>query len=365
MSDSIQLIDDPAQLLSDPVFQLNMVIWSVKDLPKDGNSQINPFLKEAGYYIVALNRRILLTEIGDRSSFFELVPDWSPPVPDVWLRHESDNFDLILELKSRGFGEKSSKKIKQIYKMLAASFDLSSSIGIKDRKPGFFIIMTLHKDADKMTDTLNLLKSTLEEVQISSAPVAVIGLDHSQNNWLWNSLNPSTLPKPLCKGLSQPVTVLRSMGHIEDIIPMYFIPWLPEVDDESSPLISDGLAVLTGRVLSYVQKEIKNAEPPVMLSLRADSLLQEATYGVFNHWKGKDRKNFTKKVINIISKNINAISISYKSDKEVGIEIKTESIREDILKELERVEINSFDKNLEGASSSVQPHLFGSMEWEG
>ncbi len=30
MSDSIQLIDDPAQLLSDSVFQLNMVIWSVK-----------------------------------------------------------------------------------------------------------------------------------------------------------------------------------------------------------------------------------------------------------------------------------------------------------------------------------------------
>lgn len=353
MSDSAQLLDDPAQLLSDPIFQLNMVIWSVKDLPKNGSSQVKPFLREVGYYIFALNRRILLPELTQRSSSSDSIPDRFPPVPDVWLRHESDDFDLILELKSHGFGEKSSN-VKQISKMLAASFDLSHSLGIQNKKPGFFIFMTVYKDADKMMETLNSLKARLEKEDVSSAPIAVIGLDNDKDNWLWKSIDPSTLPKPLQKGLSQPVTILKSMGHIEDIIPMYFIPWLPEVNEEDSPLVSDGLSVFTGRVLSYVQKQIRNTEPPGVLSLRAESLLKEATYGVFDYWKGKDRNRFTKKVINIILNHVDADSIIDKSDAVVDIEIKTESIREDILKELESYEVSNRAMNLEGASSSIQ-----------
>lgn len=353
MSDSAQLLDDPVQLLSDPIFQLNMVIWSVKDLPENGSSQVKPFLREAGYYIFALNRRILLTELAKRSPLPDSIPDLNPTVPDVWLRHENDDFDLILELKSRSFGEKSSNA-KQISKMLAGSFDLSHSLGIQNKKPGFLIIVTLYKDADKMMDTLNLLKDKLEKEHVSSAPIAVIGLDNDKDNWLWKSIDSSALPKPLQKGLSQPVTILKSMGHIEDIIPMYFIPWLPEVNEEDSPLISDGLSVFTGRVLSYVQKQIRNFEPPGVLSLRAEPLLKEATYGVFDYWKGKDRNRFTKKVINIIRNHVNVDNITYKSDTVVEIEIRTESIREDILKDLESYEVSNRAMNLEGASSSIQ-----------
>ena len=45
-------------LLSDQVFQLNAFLWAVEDLPTEG--PIRPVLREAGYSLVAIGRKVLL-----------------------------------------------------------------------------------------------------------------------------------------------------------------------------------------------------------------------------------------------------------------------------------------------------------------
>ena len=45
-----------ADLLTDQVFQLNAFLWALEDLPAPG--EIQPVLRNAGYYLVAIGRRV-------------------------------------------------------------------------------------------------------------------------------------------------------------------------------------------------------------------------------------------------------------------------------------------------------------------
>lgn len=349
----------PNSLLRDPIFQLNMVLWSLKLLPGDNILQVRPILQEAGYYLLGINRRVILPQLDNLKSF---LPSIDPPVPDIWLRHKSDNTNVIIELKSQGFGLDSSN-INQIKKILIASYNLAESVGSKDEVPGYVIVMAPFLDS-KMVDTLDTLREEISNHSISSAPVSVIGLYHEKDNYLWKSPSLSSLPGPLQEVLSGPVTVISSMGFgkegedEKDIIPLYLIPWIPNVDANASPLISDGLASLTGRILTYVQEKIGNSKPPINLALKPDLLLHEATYEVFDYWKGQDRNIFFKKVVNIIDRSINSAVVSYKSDKLIEIDIRTEEIQDEIMKELEKANIYESASNLEGVDTHIQPNLF-------
>ena len=48
---------DQTGLLSDPVFQLNTMLWALEELPDAG--PIHPVLRNAGYYINAIGRRVV------------------------------------------------------------------------------------------------------------------------------------------------------------------------------------------------------------------------------------------------------------------------------------------------------------------
>ena len=335
-----------------------MVLWSLKLLPSDGSLQVRSILQETGYYLLGINRRVILPQLDNLKS---LLPSIAPPVPDIWLRHESDNINVIMELKSQGFGLDSSN-INQIKKILIASYNLAESVGSKDEVPGYVIVMAPLLDS-KMVDTLDTLREEISNHSIPSAPATVIGLYHEKGDYLWKCPTPSSLPGPLLKVLSEPVTVVTSMGFgregedEKDIIPLYLIPWMPDVDVNASPLISDGLASLTGRVLTCVQGKIGNAKPPINLALKPDLLLHEATYEVFDYWKGYDRNIFVKKVVNIIDRSIKSAVISYKSDKLIEIDIRTEEVQDEIMKELEKANIYGSSSNLEGVDTHIQPNL--------
>lgn len=338
-----------------------MVLWSLKLLPGDNILQVRPILQEAGYYLLGINRRVILPQLDNLKSF---LPSIDPPVPDIWLRHKSDNTNVIIELKSQGFGLDSSN-INQIKKILIASYDLAKSIGSKDKEkvPGYVIVMAPLLDS-KMVDTLDALREEISNHSISSAPATVIGLYHEKDDYLWKCPTPSSLPGPLLEVLPRPVTVVSSMGFgregedAKDVIPLYIIPWMPGVDSNASSLISDGLASLTGRILTYVQEKIGNAKPPINLALKPDLLLNEATYGVFDYWKDQDRDIFIKKVANIITSNIESAVTSNRKDKLVEIDIRTEEVREEILKELEKSDIYESSNNLEDIDTHIQTKLF-------
>ena len=73
-------------LLSDQVFQLNAFLWALEDLPAPG--RIRPVLRDAGYYLVAVGRRVLMPADDLVVAALKRLtgsPDPSPCRPDLWL----------------------------------------------------------------------------------------------------------------------------------------------------------------------------------------------------------------------------------------------------------------------------------------
>ena len=352
-------------LIRDPLFQLNMVFWSLKCLPPGSSFHIDPLLEKAGYYLFALERTLRLPNDQEIiSSLQDLLQTQSidSPVPDIWIRHRDEEADfLIIELKSQGFSAESSNR-RQLLKMLVGAADLSLSLGATTDKelPGHVIIVTSFTDTEQMMCTIKQIKTDLDISQLRSAPAAVIGIGYQDDDdrWIWECPEPSYLPQPLQQHLSEPVTVLSHAGvQPEDLVPLFLIPWAPGISGSNSQLASDGLSVLTGRVLTFLLTEIGNATLPINLTLRSDAIVEKATYGLFKYWKGRDKRSMSKKVISIIFNNIESSVLTDKGNEEISIDIPSEQIRDEILSVIEKIDIGVPSSSLEG-TPMIQPSLF-------
>lgn len=66
----------------------------------------------------------------------------------------------------------------------------------------------------------------------------------------------------MARALAQPATVLQAYGE-EDIRPLYFIPWMPGIEDsQSRELHQDGLRELTARLLTQAMAAV--GQSPVL-----------------------------------------------------------------------------------------------------
>ena len=295
------------KLLSDQVFQINTLLWALQGLPTDG--PVEPVLQRAGYYLAAIGRRMIVPS--DPSVVNALArlngsEDRSPCNPDLWLKHRSDPVQPIVELKSQGFSPDSSNS-RQARKLILSAFDISASLAEPSEQRGHIIYATEASDATEMASTLKELSSELTAEVVPTAPTAVLGFVEDDRGICLMSPIPSDLPGPAAGVLSVPAIVLHREDE-NDLQPLYFVPWIPGNDNSQDPhLRSDGLRELTARLLTYVLSEIGQAQPPTELVLNCTGLLSRATYGVFDRWRDKDRKQFSNAVARILTRTLKPI----------------------------------------------------------
>ena len=351
------LMMDVKVLRQDPVFQLNLLLWSIMDVPDDINFQINlnPILRNEGYTLYAIEKEVLLPS--DLSSMEAISPlikkKFAPPSADLWVTHEREKTDLVIELKSRGFGSDSNKSV-QVIKIMAATADLSVTLGGGDKRPGCFVYITIAEDMEAMLLTLSELKTRLVERKIASAPTAIIGIKQSKKGIDLVSPQPAQLPSPLDKILCDPTTVLQFEDSEDEIVPLYFIPWIPGVaqDQESS---NKGLQVLTSRLLTHVQEAVGKADISSIVNLKGETLLEKATFGAFEYWRDRDRKRFIKEAIRIIERATKPFGQKHGGETELKIGLPDEKERDNVMKSIEKFRIEEESNNL---SNATIPTLF-------
>lgn len=169
-------------LASDPVFQLNVFLWALEDLP--GTGSINPVLRKAGYQLSSIGRRLLVP--GDEKTLTALhkvsgSKDQSPCHPDLYLHNSEHPAMIVLELKSHGFSADSSN-VKQATKLIMSAHDLAESFAESEPKPGHVVYGTIENDASNLAETLHGLEKTIASSGVPAAPTAVIGIsvDHER-----------------------------------------------------------------------------------------------------------------------------------------------------------------------------------------
>lgn len=334
-----------AERLADPVFQLNVVLWSLIDFPDIEGIFINPALGRAGYSVYALDRKVMLPDKQEiTGSIIEMtgrLPD--PAVPDVWLEHESDNVYPILELKSHGFGLESKKKVTQMLKIMAGSYDLTVSTGVAFVQSGHVIYVTVADDIEPMTGTLKSLESELKKFDIPSAPSAIIGLAEQGGSVTLVSPEPDQLPEPLKRMLTEPVIILKAITKDYNVTPLYLVPWSPNISNNSD-FEQEGLEILTERVLVYVEAEVGRNTSEEKVTIDCEEILNNATIEVFQYWQGDVRKRFIEKAKDIIIRKTEPHSKS-KSRSMVDIDLANGN-REDVLKKLARTKVKDVSRDL-------------------
>jgi len=345
-------------LLSDQVFQLNTFLWALQDLPE--NNAIQPVLRRAGYYLSSIGRRVITPVDPHLVAILQQLTgsaDRSPCRPDLWLKHTSDRVMPLIELKARGFSPNSSNR-RQALKLIAASSNLASSLGESGERPGHILYATTSSDANGLAKTLKNLALELKAENAPVAPTGVISLSIETQGVALSSPVPSDLPEQVAIALTEPAIVLLRDGE-NGIQPLYFIPWIPGIEDsQDAALRSEGLRELTARLFTYTLAEIGQAQTPTTLSLDAATLLNRATFGVFDHWRDADRKQFCDAAAKLVERALKPVAtVRREGGDHLEVDLPTRQIQEQAIERLERADPADPKANLE-ATVGEPPTLF-------
>ena len=346
-------------LLSDPVFQPNAFLWALEDLPAP--SHIQPVLRNAGYYLVAIGRRLIMPVDGSSVEALKKLtgsPDRSACRPDLWIKHAEHPVQIVVELKARGFSPCSTNR-KQALKLLVAAFDLAASLGESTERRGHVVYGTISADAHKMATTLKHLADDVRAEHVRAAPTAIVGLSIEHEDAVLSSPAPDDLPEPAAEALATAAIVLQRDGA-NDLRPPYFVPWIPGIEDSQDPdLHADGLRELTARVLTQAMGHVGRARIPTTLALNGTQLLRDATFRVFDRWHESNRKQFSEAAAKIVERALKKSHVEirrYGGDR-LEIDLPSAETKDKAIKRLEQADPADPARNLHAATRE-HPRLF-------
>ncbi len=347
-----------ATLLSDQVFQLNTFLWALKGLPEDG--PVEPVLQRAGYYLASIERRVLPPKDRAVATALAQLTDSkhpSPCHPDLWLKHDQDPVQPVVELKSHGFSAASSNR-KQALKLMASAFDLSASLAESSERRGHVVFATVEPDAAQLASTLKQLVSELGAANVPAAPTAVVGFSADEDGVMLSSPSPADLPAPARQALASPATVLHRDGE-NDLRPLYFVPWLPGNETSQDPeLQSDGLSEFTARVLVHALADVGQASPPEDLQISCADLLSRATFGVYDYWGPRVKAQFNQAATQILMKALKPIKEARRVNGGfISVDLRSIEVQDAVIDRLRQADPADPASNLETAIDA-HPSLF-------
>jgi len=136
--------------------------------------------------------------------------------------------------------------------------------------------------------------------------------------------------------LAAPAVVLDPPDAGDSVQPLYFVPWIPGIDDSQDPdLRAEGLRELTARVLTHAISLVGTAKPPAMVVTSGAELLNRATFGVFAHWRDSDRQLFERAAARILERALSKTVSVTESNGALEIELPTDESQAAAIERLE------------------------------
>ncbi len=348
-----------AVLAADPVFQLNVLLWALEDLPD--MTSVQPVLRRAGYRVESLGRPLLLSAGEQTASALRTITgsaDRSPCRPDLCLENQDHPVTLVVELKSRGFSHDSSN-VRQAVKLIIASQDLAESYAETQPRPGHVVYGTVESDAVRLAETLQGLHESIASQGVPATPTATVGISIDDEGAKLSTSPLSDLPAPAQQALQTPATVLHRQGE-DDIRPLYVIPWTPGIEGTQDPeLQADGYRELTARIIVEAMAIIGQATVPTpTLEITGTMLLSRATFGVFDRWQDTDRRQFAAAATDVMARALQSLGGFQRQHRDtISLSLSSHDEQAEAVKLLEQARPADKMTNLEAAVNEA-PRLF-------
>jgi hypothetical protein len=348
------------ELLKDPVFQLNLLLWMVKEQPNTGY-RVRPLYYEKGFRIIYIEQPFAMPEetigtINDSKLDISTTPE-----PELILGREADNKALYFEAKANSFGTESSNCIQARAHLIACGPAFGEVLA--PLKECLLCYLVPDNARELMSECLASLKKELMKKGLKPGPFSSHGLaiKDSKIVYSWNG------------------AFKTHIGIDEDSIPI-----VDDVEENTdpSPLIlaySDEDCANEGMRDFYRRVIIDQIRATLLCDLHAhsvgaqyettpDKLLEKTTDRIFQYLSRQRQKGLRRLIRHNVLKKIH----DHWKDKQSGIRLANNQLtitwsvigeKEDFLNWLEDKRIN-FDASKPSEESSQLSISLGSDSQE-
>jgi len=281
----------PDDLVRDPLFQLNAVLWLTQPLPQ--GAEIRPLLHESGFGVWAIAPALapppdLQLRAKDRGVALQ-----ASTRPDVVIANSERGLFAVTECKASSFGEESSNAAQARSLLVVGGPRCSEVLAITPNDvSGTLVAFVLPED--QKTDfapTLESLAGALSDAQLFPGTPCILGLLTSA---VAISLAADAKGAHFF-GLEQEPTQFLPIEENTCPRPLYFIPYDPD-HGQSSVEAQYSKRMLFERLLASAVCVAGRAKPPCDLLLEADGMLNDAMFGMYGHWEHRDARTHMRRL---------------------------------------------------------------------
>lgn len=273
------------EIIRDPLFQLNVLLWLAQPQPQWARADIRPLLYEQGFVVyaiaplLAVPPDLLLACRQRRIGMQDRVR------PDVVLARQKDGRFAFAECKASSFGAASSTADQARTLLLLSGPRAAEVMGLASGKAlnsilGFFLP---EQHSAPIAQTLGELNADLisNGLPTGDFSIASLGVDQEQLYLRLDDKGAEFFSLP-----TGPV-VLTDLERDTDPRPLYFIPFDPDIDQtpEEKAFCK---RILFERLQGGLIAAVGRAHPPFDLPVSLRGLLNDATFGMVTQWENQD-----------------------------------------------------------------------------
>jgi hypothetical protein len=308
-------------LVSDPLFQLNVLLWLTQPLPE--GSVITPLLYRRGFRVYAIAPALGLPLDVALAAQAAQVRVQHSGRPDVVLTHEQDRRFALTECKASSFGPSVEAAEQARAFLLMAGARAAEVLGLEASQVMDAIVAYAVPEAQKpaLQPTLATLEGELSGQHLPAGRSTVMGLevDPQELSVSFDDSGSAFFALPATKHSAmrlEPDTSPR---------PLYFIPYDPDLDLGNEERLFCK-RVLFERIHSAVLVAVGRANPVASPVLSPHDLLNDAMFGMFSLWQNRDSathmRALCRQLVQALAKAVNGeIPETFSYDQQTGWKI--------------------------------------------
>ncbi len=305
MSDYTAPTINAEDIIGDPLYQLNLMLWLLQ--PLKNNYPLRPILKETGYELFAIAPPMpLIPEIRDKIAASS-IQSAVVPEPDLLINRDGVKEFVIIECKRQMFGEESSTAEQFRGLLLQSGEQFNLAVGLERTADPLvnLVYISKHSTETNFTDGIIDIKNRLVNSGFQTLPVGLLGISHRENKiYICDEYNKGLIPEDI-KNVVRNEIMVQEFEASENPIPIFYIPWDPNVS-QLPEMAEYCERVFLERLLSAFIVRIGKIYTPGMVEIFYDALLNEATMGFYEKWRAKDTgRRLRRAVRDLINKVIN------------------------------------------------------------
>ena len=334
-----------SDLLEDPLFQLNALLWLAQPLPV--LAEIVPLFHAKGFTVYAIAPSLGLPP-DVRLAAQEAGIDVQERVrPDVVLANEGDGKFLVTECKKSSFGTESTTAEQSRSLLLVSGPRTAEVLGLSASQVSASLLgfVTLGKNCQALAETLSMLRQALSDKGLPVGHFSVLGFTATD---VAIDLVPDDTSSHFL-GITSGPNRFASLEPDTDPRPLYFIPYDPDIDQSSSER-QFCKRVLFERIQAAILAAIGRAYPPAELPFEARRLLNDAMFGMYDLWESSESRKhmraLCRQFMAALSQGVNSAvprSIVFEEGKGWIVNLTDEKQHEAVKDALERFSCESLD----------------------